>query len=104
MGRAPPPDRDSMGPLAAIGLPAGLQFPQVLLHQFQQSRIVRERIVGFCRRIRRVTAWGILIDVLAHCISPMTRRRRAIARIQSFPRYRPSPIRSPTSANDSPCK
>ena len=41
----------ALQPLASIGLPAGLQFLVVLLHDFQQSRVLGERIVRFRSRI-----------------------------------------------------
>jgi len=46
----------SLDPLAAIGLPTGLQFLEVLLDEFQQSRVVGQRIEGF-----RSRTWQILI-------------------------------------------
>ena len=48
----------ALQPLASIGLPAGLQFLEVFLDEFQQSRVVGERIVRFRDRMRRILIAG----------------------------------------------
>ena len=95
----------ALQPLASIGLPAGLQFLVVFLHDCQQARVLGERIIRFRNRMRRILMAGSILGFFAHSTPPMTWRRRASPRIQSFSTLSSDRfIRELTSANDNPCK